>query len=144
MGAKENLEIVEQLQEAVESGDWDAYGRLLADDVVVRMAGVPGALGGVTRGRDEAVAMMRRTPPQGRFEQRSTCADDTQVVMVGKFSAPSFAGNAFLRGSDKPWSTFECIVYRLDQGRVKESTSYINWLDVYTQVGLVDPASLTP
>lgn len=144
MGAKENLEVVEQLQQAIRDGDWNAYGRLLADDVVVRMAGVPGAFGGVTQGRDAVVEMMRQqAQPQGTFEARTTCADDTQVVLVGKISAPRFTGNAFLRGSDKPFSTYECIVYRFDHGRVKESTAYVNWLDVYTQVGLVDPASLS-
>ena len=27
-------------------------------------------------------------------------------------------------------------------GKVAESTSYVNWLDPYVQVGLVDPSSL--
>ena len=34
------------------------------------------------------------------------------------------------------------IVYRLDQGRLKASTAYVHWMDVHTQVGLVDPAAL--
>ena len=80
----------------------------------------------------------------GTFEQRDITADDTHVCVVGKITGTGFPGNDFLRSSDKPYSTYECIVYRLENGQVKESTAYVNWLDVYTQVGLVDPASLMP
>lgn len=146
MGAKENLEVIERLQDAVRDRDWDSYRMLLADDVVLRMAGVPRALGGVTEGRDAAVATMRQNAETtgGTFEQRDVTADDTHVCVVGKISGSRFPGNTFLRGADKPYSTYECVVYRLDHGRVKESTAYVNWMDVYAQVGLVDPSTLTP
>jgi len=34
-------------------------------------------------------------------------------------------------------------VYRLANGKVAESTAYINWLDPYVQTGLVDVGALT-
>jgi hypothetical protein len=34
-------------------------------------------------------------------------------------------------------------VYDIENGRVAGSTTYVNWLDPYVQVGLVDGASLT-
>jgi hypothetical protein len=32
-------------------------------------------------------------------------------------------------------------VYRVADGKVAESTAYVNWLDPYVQVGLVDPST---
>ena len=32
---------------------------------------------------------------------------------------------------------------RIEGGRVAESTAYINWLDPYIQMGLVDASNLT-
>jgi ketosteroid isomerase-like protein len=144
MGAKENLAIVEQLQQAARDRDWDRYGELLADNARFRMAGVPQALGGLTTGRDAVVAQMRENAEgSGTFEVRDMFADDSRVCLIGKVSAPRFRGNRFLKGVERPFSTYECVVYRLEQGRVLESTAYVNWLDAYTQIGLVDPASLT-
>ena len=37
----------------------------------------------------------------------------------------------------------ECIVYRIEGGRVAESTVYVNWLDPYVQMALVDMCTLT-
>ena len=34
-------------------------------------------------------------------------------------------------------------MYRITDGKVAESTAYINWLDPYVQVGLVDLSTLT-
>jgi ketosteroid isomerase-like protein len=145
MGAKENLAAIEELQQAARDRNWDRYGQLLADDARFRMAGVPQALGGVTHGRDAVVAQMRQNSEAtgGDFEVRDIFGDDTHVCVIGKVSAARFGGNEFLKAAEQPFATYECVVYRLAQGRVAESTAYVNWLDVYSQVGLVDPASVT-
>jgi ketosteroid isomerase-like protein len=70
--------------------------------------------------------------------------DGEHVCVVGKVNAERFPGNDFLRGVDLPYSTYECVVYRIADGKVAESTTYLNWLDPYVQVGLVDPSTLTP
>jgi hypothetical protein len=41
MGAKENLELIEELQQTARDRDFDRYGALLTDDAVIRTAGVP-------------------------------------------------------------------------------------------------------
>ena len=51
MGAQENIKVVRELQQAVRDRDEKRYGELLAEDAVIRVAGVPKALGGVTEGR---------------------------------------------------------------------------------------------
>ena len=38
----------------------------------------------------------------------------------------------------RPYSTYECVVYRIANGKVAESTTYISWLDPDVRVGLVD------
>jgi ketosteroid isomerase-like protein len=143
MEAKANLELIEELQRALREQDFDHYGDLLSEDITVRMAGVPAALGGVTTGRDAVVEQMRQTTG-GQLEVRQMFGDDEHVCVIGKVQAERFPGNAYLRSSDRPYSTFECIVYRIVDGKVAESTAYINWLDPYVQVGLVDAASLAP
>ena len=63
--------------------------------------------------------------------------------MVGKVTAERFVGSRYLRGAERPDSTYEYIVDRITDGQVAESTAYINWLDPYVQVGLVDLNTLT-
>jgi ketosteroid isomerase-like protein len=144
MEARANLELIEELQRASRERDFDRYGELLADDVTFRAAGVPASLGGVTAGRDAVVDQFRQNTAGGRFEVKQMFGDDEHVCVIGKASAERFPGNAFLRSSDVPYSTYECIVYRIADGKVAESTAYVNWLDPYVQVGLVDVSTLTP
>ena len=143
MGAKENMALIEELQQAARDLDFDRYGQLIAEDATFRAAGVPVALGGVLSGRDAIVEQLRRTAGAGRFEGKEMFGDDEHVCLVGKVTAERFLGSQHLRGADLPYSTYECIVYRIANGRVAESTAYVNWLDPYVQVGLVDVSTLT-
>jgi len=144
MAAKQNLELVEQLQQAARDQDYDRFGDLLADDAVFRMAGVPAVLGGVTTGRPAIVDQFRANAGGGRTVQiKQMFGDDKNVCVVAKVTAEGWPGNEVLRGTDRPYSTYECVVYRITNGKVAESTTYLNWLDPYVQVGLVDGASLT-
>lgn len=143
MEAKANLELIEELQRLAAARDFDAYGKLLTDDVTFRMAGVPAALGGLATGREAVIDQFRQNAG-GRFEIKKMFGDDEHVCVIGKVTADRFPGNAYLRSSDRPYSTYECVVYRIADGKVAESTAYINWLDPYVQVGLVDGASLAP
>jgi ketosteroid isomerase-like protein len=144
MGAKENLDLVEELRQAARDQDFDRYGSLLAEDAVYRMAGVPGALGGVTTGRQAIVGQLRELSPGGSFEVKQMFGDDHHVCVVGKMTAERFPGNQYLRSADRPYSTYECVIYRIAEGKVAESTTYVNWLDAYVQAGLVDVSTLTP
>ena len=143
MGAKENLELIDQLQQAAREQDFDRYGELLADDAVFRVAGVPAGMGGVLTGRQAVVDQFRRNAGAGSFEVKELFGDDAHVCVVGKVTAQRFPGNQYLRGADRPYATYECIVYGIAGGKVAESTTYTNWLDPYVQVGLVDANTLT-
>ena len=143
MSAQDNIKLVQQLQQALRDRDEKRYGELLAEDAVIRVAGVPRALGGVTTGREQILANFRQQAAAGgEVELRSIFADENHVCAVQKISGP-FAGNQHFRGSGKPFSTYEALVYELEGGRVKEQTVYMNFLDVYVQAGLVPLGSLT-
>jgi ketosteroid isomerase-like protein len=143
MVAEENLELIEELQQAARDLDYDRYGQLIAEDATFRSAGVPAALGGVLSGRAAIVEQLRQTAGTSRFEVKQMFGDDKHVCLVGKVNAERFLGSRHLRGADVPYSTYECIVYRIANGKVAESTAYVNWLDPYVQLGLVDVSTLT-
>ena len=108
-----------------------------------RAAGVPAGLNGVLRGRAAIVEQLRRTGGDSSFEVKQMFGDDRNVCVVGKVTAQRFVGSEHLQGADRPYSTYECIVYRIADGKVAESTGYINWLDPYVQMGLVEASTLT-
>lgn len=141
MGQNENLKLIEQLQQAARDRDFDRYGELLSEDAVFRVAGVPAGMGGVLKGRQAVLEQMRGGG--GTFDIKKMFGDDEHVCLVGKVTADRFPGNQYLRAADQPYSTYECIVYRIADGKVAESTAYLNWLDPYVQVGLVDVSTLT-
>ncbi|HSJ19056.1 MAG TPA: ester cyclase [Nocardioidaceae bacterium] len=89
------------------------------------------------------VDQLRRTADDSSFEIKEMFGDDKNVCVVGKVTAERFSGNEHLRGANRPYTAYECIVYRIADGRVAESTGYINWLDPCVQVGLVDASNLT-
>ncbi len=141
--AKKNIKIVRELQQAVRERDETRYAELLTEDAVIRVAGVPRALGGITEGREQILANFRQqAAPAGESEMRSVFADDDHVCAVMRVSGP-FGGNQYFRGNGKPFTSYECIVYGLEGGRVREQTVYMNFLDVYVQAGLVRLSSLT-
>jgi len=143
MGAQDNIRVVQELQQAFRDRDEKRYGELYAEDAVIRVAGVPHALGGVTQGREQILANFReQAAPAGQTEMRTVFADDSHVCAVMKVDG-TFNGNQHFRGNSKPFSTYECIVYGLEGGRVHEQTVYMNFLDVYVQAGLVPLSSLT-
>jgi ketosteroid isomerase-like protein len=141
MTAKQNLELIERHFEAMASRDAEAYASDYAEDAVVRMAGVPGSLGGVLEGRWQIVDDFRRQPERA-IEIRQMFADDSHVCAVAKVTS-IVAGTQFLRGNDQSFTAFECTTYRIVGRRIQEQTTYVNWLDVYVQTGLVEMNSLT-
>jgi ketosteroid isomerase-like protein len=122
------------------AGDEKTFAANYAEDAVVRMAGVPGSLGGVLDGRPQIAENFRRQM-RGAFEIRQVFADDSHVCVVTKVTT-TFSATQFLRGNDQPYTAFECAVYRIADGLIREQTVYVNWLDVYVQTGIVDLESL--
>jgi ketosteroid isomerase-like protein len=143
MGAKENLDLVQELLRASRDGDHERYAEMLAEDAVLRAAGVPAAMGGVIKGRQAIADQVRTNAGGNRFEAKQMFADDEHVCVVGKVTADRWPGNDVLKGADRPYSMYECIVCRIVDGKLAEWTAYANWLDPYVQMGIIDVKTLT-
>ena len=143
MGAEQSIGIVREAIEASQRQDWDRYRELLAEDATFRAAGVPRAIGGVLEGRDAIIEQTRQNAAQGALEIKEIFGDESRVCVIAKLTSPTFAGNRFLRGTDRPFKTWEAIVYQVEGGRITGSTAYVNWMDVYVQTGLIDTANIT-
>ena len=146
MGAKENLKIPEALLAAAQRRDAAAYGALFAEDATVRVAGVPRDLGGVAQGRQQIVAnqeeFWRRVDTPGDVRLVNVFADDQHVCWEERVSG-KFNGTRFFRGNGQPFTTYECFVATVQDGRIRGLRNYTNFLDVYVQAGLVPVESLT-
>src|SRR3990172_12413711 len=114
MGAQENIKVVQEAMKAFRNRDEKRYSELLAEDAVIRVAGVPRALGGVTQGREQILANFRQLPDPGEAEIRSIFADDNHVCAILKIGG-AFSGNQHFRGSGKPFSTYEAMVFDIQR-----------------------------
>ncbi len=128
--------------QATRDRDEARYGQLFTDDAVLRIAGVPRALGGVAQGREQILENFRQLGPAGEAEIRDIFADEDHACAIVKVSGP-FTGNQFFRGGGKPFTTYQSLVFNMEGGRIREQTVYMNFLDVYVQAGLVPLESLT-
>jgi ketosteroid isomerase-like protein len=135
-----NRVTIEALLAATRDHDEGAFGAVYADDAVIRQSGVPESLGGVLRGRNDIVENFRRQDP-ARIDVRMMFGDDTHICVVGKLSGIT-TGTEKLKGSNQPFITYECSVYRFRDGLIEQQLVFVNWLDPYVQAGLVDIASL--
>jgi ketosteroid isomerase-like protein len=140
VGDTKNFELVEQLYRALREREDTRYGDFYAENATVRMAGVPRSLGGVLEGRDRIVENLRRHDIES-YDVRLIFGDGDNVCAVIKLSG-AMVGTQFLEGNNQPYTTYECVVYQIAGGRILEQTSYINWMDVYVQAGMVALAPL--
>lgn len=139
-----SIQVVEKLYRVLHDHDWDELSRMVSDDAVFSMAGLPRELGGVLEGRDAiipAIAALNQAPG-GSFTIHRMFGNEEDVCVLGEWSVPSFPGTELLRGSDQGFTTAECDVYRIKGGHLVEAVSYVNWLHAYVQMGLIDVAAL--
>ncbi len=142
MGAEENIKVVQEMMAAARDRDEERYLSFFADDVVLRAAGVPRALGGV-QGKDQVRENFRNAQPAPEGPViHNIFADDRHVCLQERVTA-NFNGTRFFKGSGKPYTTYQCIVYEIEGGKIRNSTAYINFLDVYVQAEMIDVGKLT-
>ena len=91
MGAKENLELIEELQRALRDLDLERYGQLLADDATLRTAGVPRVGWGTHRPPGDRGPVLS-DGERGQRQIKQIFGDDKQVYVVGKVTAERFVG----------------------------------------------------
>ena len=143
MGAQENIKLVQDMNAADRARDEERYLSFWADDATTRFTGVPRALGGLTQGKAQIRENFRNAqPPFPEPQVRTIFADDKHVCVVARVTG-KYNGTAFFKGTGQPYTIYSCIVYEIEGGRIKSSTNYMNLLDMYVQVGLVDVSKLT-
>jgi ketosteroid isomerase-like protein len=140
VGANEQFQVVNEVLAAVAAADAERAAALYNEDAVMRMAGVPRPFGGVIEGRGAIVQDIAQRAPT-TLDVRLVFGDHGHVCVVAKRSG-TLASTQTFRGNDEPFSTYECVVFRLEDGRVAEQTTYVNWLDAYVQTGMLDLAPL--
>jgi ketosteroid isomerase-like protein len=140
VGANEGFQVVHEVLAAVAAADAPRAAELYNETAIMRMAGVPRSFGGVVEGREAIVRDIAQRAPT-TLDVRLVFGDDTHVCAVAKRTGTLTATQTF-RGNDESFSTYECVVFRLEDGRIAEQTTYVNWLDAYVQTGVLDLAAL--
>lgn len=113
MDAKGSMELAERHIEAMKARDEQTFAADYHEDAVARMAGVPRSLGGVIEGRQAIVENFRRQAPS-TFVLHQMFGDETHVCVIAKVTN-ALESTEFLRGSDQPFTTFECVIYRIER-----------------------------
>ena len=138
-------ELIEQFvvgaERSINAGDWGAYGRLFAQDLLMVTPSLPG----ITRGRKARVQLVQgiMNPfPDGVVEvQRSFGKGDwacLEVLFSGTHTEPMPGpGGAEIPPTNKAVKLPYCIVVRFKEGLVSELYEYYDQLDLMTQLGLV-------
>jgi steroid delta-isomerase-like uncharacterized protein len=132
---------VEAAERALAARDWEAYGRIFAEDLLMVTPSLPG----VTRGRQARVQVVQgiMSPfPDGVVEvQRSFGQDDwacLEVLFTGTHTEPMPGPSgteipATHRAVKLPY----CMVMKFKEGLVGELYEYYDQLDLMTQLGLM-------
>lgn len=126
---------------AIAAGDWEAYGRLFSNDLVMRVPGLPG----VTRGREARVHFVQgilRAFPDAQVQVENSFGQGDwgciQVLFTGTHTGPLASPD----GEDIPATHKSaqfpyCLVVRFDKGEAVELDEYFDQLDLLTQLGVV-------
>lgn len=136
----QNLALVRRLHQARADRDEAAFASFYAEKAVQRVAGVPRELGGVVEGRDAIAENLRRHDLEW-YEIKQLIGDEGSVCVVTRLSGVA-AGSAHFKGNMRPYTTYACIVYRIENGTIVEETHYANWMSVYVQTGMMEVKKL--
>jgi ketosteroid isomerase-like protein len=126
--------------QAMMERDWEAYGDLYAEDLVMRTPGLPG----VTRGREARVAMARGLAtafPDGRAEvERAFGEGDwacVQARFTGTHTGPLPTPDGEIPATNKSVDFTYCMVVKFENGNAAELDEYFDQLLLLTQLGIV-------
>jgi uncharacterized protein len=123
MGARENAEVIRRGYEAFNSGDLETLAELIDENVVWHVPG-RSSLAGDYQGREATFGYFGRLAEETggtvRAEPRHLVADDELVVGIQRNSAER---------KDKRLDVENCLVFRLEGGRVTEAWEHYD--DLY-------------
>lgn len=132
---------VAEVERSIAENDWEAYGRLFAQDVMMRF---PGAIGGAS-GREARVEFVKGiigTFPDGRVTGLRAFGDGEWVCFEYRFRGTNTGPAISLSGEElvatgKVAEFPYCIVARMEDGVIAEFDEYFDRLEMLVQLGLV-------
>ena len=132
---------VKEAEQSIAARDWEAYGSVFAEDLLM----VTSALPGITRGRDARAQFVKGiidSFPDGVVEvQRSFGKGDwacVEVLFTGTHTGPMAGpGGAEIPPTGKSVKWPYCMVMKFKDGLVSELYEYYDQLDLLTQLGLM-------
>lgn len=130
---------------SINTRDWESYGRLFSQSLVMQAPGLPGP----TRGRDARVKMVQgiiEAFPDGRVEVQRQFGSGNwgclQVMFAGTNTGPlAGPGGQQIPPTNKPVRFPYCIVAKFEDGEVTELHEYFDQLDLLTQLGLMSQSA---
>ena len=141
--ADRNLErFVTDVGRTLAARDWDGYGQLFAEDLIMQAPGLPGP----TRGREARVAMIRaffEAFPDGRVElQRMFGEGDwgcVEAYFEGTNTGPlTGPGGRQMPPTNRRARLPYCMVVRFDGSLVGELSEYFDQVGLLAQLGLME------
>jgi steroid delta-isomerase-like uncharacterized protein len=137
-------ELVERFVEigerSIAARDWDAYGSVFAEDLLMVTPSLPG----ITRGRQARVQVVQgimQPFPDGVVEvQRSFGQGDwacLEVLFTGTHTKPMPGpADTEIPATNRTVKLSYCMVMKFEDGLVSELYEYYDQLDLLTQLGL--------
>ena len=127
-------------ERSINARDWEAYGRLFAESLVMQAPGLPEPM----RGRDARVKMVQgviEAFPDGQVEVRRSFGQGDlgclEVIFTGTHTGPlASSGGETIPATDKPLRYPYCIVMKFENGEVTELNDYYDQLEILKQLGL--------
>ncbi len=131
MSASENKRLIQEMYAALSRGDGATFLAALADDVEFNISGTT-QFSGVMRGKKEVIERLlvplgAALPGGITVTIDSILAEGDRVVAQGRGSATTKAG--------KPYNNRYCWVFRIEGGKVKEVSEYLDTELVTTTFG---------
>jgi ketosteroid isomerase-like protein len=144
MTIEQRLHVLEEGAKGLNAGDWDAYGRVFAEDVLVHSPGQ----GGPVKGRAARVQVVRELMeafPDGVVEVTGTFGQDDFICVECTFAGTHTGPLAAPDGSTIPPTTQRvdfpyCLVMRFEGDEVVELHEYYDQLEILMPLGVLAPA----
>jgi len=144
MSTEERLQILEEGAKGLNAGDWDAYGRVFAEGVIVRSPGQEGPAVG-RAARVQVVRGLMEAFPDGVVEVTGTFGQGDLMCVGCTFTGTHTGPLEGPDGSIVPPTNARvdfpyCLVMRFEGGEVVELHEYYDQLELLVPLGLLQPA----
>ncbi|MEE9324219.1 MAG: ester cyclase [Dehalococcoidia bacterium] len=130
-----------EAERSINGRDWEAYGRLFAESVVMQTP-----FPGPRRGRDSRVKMVQgiiEAFPDGRVEAKRSFGQGDwgcmELMFTGTHGGPLLGpGGKTIPATNKPVRFPYCIVVKFENGEITELNEYFDQVEILSQLGLME------